>query len=250
MQQKQKATLSEVIRETSIENPQAFLISLTSSFYYELVSVWLKKFLEKDCINFSIDQPAKICREQELASENSSLKAEIEKLKADLKQKKNAYSELVRKHTKESQKGIHEYEEQIRHLNRQLQKQKKTNCSLQKKVSEPPCITDNLKEDDSTEKDNCKTDMDLSIFADKKILFLGGSAGLVNKLKEKFNNAYFRDKNSSSFPDNIDITVILAKNIGHSLTNRFQSQNRCSLVIESYYTNVNMIISQMLKVSA
>lgn len=250
MQQKQKATLSEVIRETSIEDPQVFLISLTSSFYYELLSVWLKKFLEKDCINFSIDCTTEGKREQELLSENYRLKDEIEKMKENLKQKEDAYNKLIREHEKNTKNEIHEYEDQIRSLNRQLEKQKKINCNLQKKIPEPSCYTENLKKDDKTSEDTCRTDMDISIFDGKKILFLGGSPAIVNKLKQKFKTACFRDKKSDSFPDKTDIAVILTNYVSHALINKFRASNKNALIIESKSNNVDKIILQMLKASA
>lgn len=241
-------TLEAAIRVTSIEEPQAYLISLFTSFSYELLSVCMKQLLEKDCINFSIDRTTG--DKQELLSENYRLKTEIEKMKENMKQKEDAYNKLIREHEKNTKNEIHEYEDQIRSLNRQLEKQKKVNCSLQKKIPEQPCCTENFKEDDKATEDTCGADMDISIFDGKKILFLGGSPAIVNKLKQKFKAACFRDKKSDSFPDKTDIAVILTNYVSHALVNKFRASNKNALIIESNSNNVDKIILQMLKAAA
>lgn len=70
---------------------------------------------------------------------------------------------------------------------------------------------------------------------------------MVNKLKQKFTNACFVDKKSASFPDKVDLTVILTKNIGHSLIRRFQSSNRTSPVINCDSTNIDNITYQIME---
>ncbi len=241
-----ETALNEAIAETSIEQPHAFLISLVASFCYGLLAMQLKGFMEKECERFSIGHPEGGCLEQGLASENACLKAEIEKLKEDLKKKEDAYNALSRKHAKEAKKARHDYAELERYLKRQLEEQKKLNQKLQENISKNPCHTGNLNEDANTAEDSCEADMDISRIADKKILFLGGRPSIIKKLKKIFRNALFIGKNSSSFPDKVDMTVILAEAISHSLTDRFYSSNNGSLVIESHSTNVDMIIHDML----
>ena len=242
--------LNDVISATSIEDPQSFLMHLVASFYYELLVIQLKRFMEKECRNFSIDQPENDCHKQELEAENSLMRAEIKGLNERLKKQEEECHAIKKRHEKESKQEIHEYKDQIRSLDKQLAEQKKINKRLQEKISEKTCHVYNFKESSNAAENNCKTDigkMDISRISDKKILFLGGNAGLVNKLKQKFTNACFVDKKSASFPDKVDLTVILTKNIGHSLIRRFQSSNRTSPVINCDSTNIDNITYQIME---
>lgn len=242
-------SLGDVISATSIEDPQSFLTRLAASFYYELLVMQLKRFMEKECRIFSINQPENDCHVQELEAENSRMKDEIKSLNEKLEQQKEECCTIKKRHEKESKQEIHEYIEQIRSLNRQLAEQKEINQRLQEKTSEKTCRVCSFKED-SNAANNCRTDigkMDISRIYDKKILFLGGNTGLVNKLKQKFTNACFIGKKSASFPDKVDITVILTKNIGHSLIRKFQSSNKTSSVINCDSTNIEIIACQIME---
>lgn len=242
--------LRDVISATSLEDPQSFLMHLVASFYYELLVIQLKRFMEKECRNFSIDQPENDCHVQELEAENSLMKDEIKSLNERLKQQEEECHAIKKRHEKESKQEIHEYKDKIRSLDRQLAEQKKINKRLQEKISEKTCYVYNFKESSNATENNCKTDigkMDISRISDKKILFLGGNTGLVNKLKQKFTNACFVDKKSALFPDKVDLTVILTKNISHSLIRRFQSSNRTSPVINCDSTNIDNITYQIME---
>lgn len=242
--------LRDVISATSIEDPQSFLMHLVASFYYELLVIQLKRFMEKECRNFSIDQSENDCHAQELEAENSLMRAEIKGLNERLKQQEEECHAIKKRHEKESKQEIHEYKDHIRSLDKQLAEQKKINKRLQEKISEKTCYVCNFKEGSNAAENNCKTDigkMEISRISDKKILFLGGNAGLVNKLKQKFTNACFVDKKFASFPDKVDLTVILTKNIGHSLICKFRSSNCESPVIENYSTNIDNIACQIME---
>lgn len=241
-------TLEELISETSLESPQTFLINLTASFYYDLLAINLKKILEERCKNYSIGRDAEIFQKQELNSENACLKTEIEKMKEELEKKEDACKKLKMKYEKELKNITHKYEEQARLLNKQMEKLKKTNY-IQQGIPEKPVHADKLRnnnKDASTIKDNYNTADDITRLADKKILFLGGNSKLVKKLKKKFRNAIFIEKNTSSFPDKIDMAVILTKFNSHTLVEKFHSLSYESPEIEINSTNADMIIRQIM----
>lgn len=240
--ERKPASLSELITYTHMEKPQIFITNLFLLSRYELLATTLKKCLNEYYKNFSFDHLEAADREQELTSENTRLRSENEKLQQKLEQQEDDQRKAIQRLSKEGEKETHEYMEQIRCLKRQLEAAQKSNYSQDQSSADKTYM-----HEEYTPLENGQKPVDISLLTGKKILFLGGSPNTVKKLKQRFSNATFKAKNSSVFSNNIDIAVILADHVGHSLTQKFKSSNSTAKIVHCNSTNVDMIIQTMLE---
>lgn len=239
---KEQPTLNKLISATSMKNPQIFAVKLFLLFHYDLLVEEMEKIIRKLYKNVSFDCMPGADREQELASENSCLRSEVEKLREKLEQQDAAHRKTILKQSKEAKKERHEYEDQIRRLKKQLEAAVKSNCG--------PCRMPADKEgmpEECVPEEKDKKSSDMSGLSGKKILFLGGSPKTVKKLKKKFSDASFVNEKNASFPDRVDLAVILADFASHSLVQKFKSWNKDAKIMECRFTNVDMIIGKMLQ---
>lgn len=237
-----KPTLNELISITSIEDPQIFIVKLFILFHYDLLAEEMEKIISELYKNVSFDCMSGADREQELVSENSCLRSEVEKLKEKLEQQDAVHRKAILKQSKEAKKERHEYEDQIRRLKKQLEAAVKSNCNPDRMSVYKEGMTE-----ESAPEEKDKKSIGMSVLSDKKILFLGGSPKMVRKLKKKFSDAYFVNEKNTSFPDRVDLAVILADFASHSLVQKFKSWNKDVKIMECRFTNVDMIIGKMLQ---
>lgn len=235
-------SLDELVKRTKIEDPQTFITSLFILFRYELLAARLKKCLNESYRNFSFDRLEAAAREQELASENACLRFENEKLQQKLEQQEAGHREAIKKLSEEGKKEAHQHEEQIRRLEKQLAAVQKSNCSIGKSPADKALMSGEETLGGKNEKH-----ADMSRLSGWKILFLGGSASIVKKLKKRFPDAYFIDKKSSFLPENVDLVVILTNYISHSLTQKLKSSNNTAKKINCNSTNIDLITQKILE---
>lgn len=247
----QQPTLEKLLSKVTINNPKTFIAELLYSFQYDLLAERFKKSMEESHMGFSSKNLSATVREQELASENVSLQSEIDSLKDKLKQQEISHREASQKKLKEER---HKYEEQIRYLEKKLEKEKNSNRHIEKEPEEETSSSCQRKtsvgkagiSEEGSERKN-KEPADISSLSDMKILFLGGGPNMVKKLKRKFPHSSFVTGKSSSFPDKIDMTVVLAEHISHSLVKKYESLNYGAKMVESHSTNVDMILNDILQ---
>ena len=235
----------------NIDNPELFFIVLVLTYYYEMLIQKVKELQEESYKTFSFDRIAESDREQNLLAENVRLKNEIAEYEEKLKQQESIICENLQEWNKEKKRANKEHESQIYLLKQQIEEKERIIIKQNQELSNMREYISYFENDDTefgAEAETCSEDLDQTIIYNKKILFLGGRTDMVAKLKGKFSNATFIDNAASSFPEKLDMAVIFAKNMSHSLYQKFKSEYGNDIpIIYCNKSNVDSVIIEIVR---
>jgi len=223
-----KLERTNLIRKSSIDNPEQFVCNLFTSFVLNLISV---EYKHKDFETYSVGhdmekmlEKAQTKKQQDVVQEQDNTlelkELEIERLKKTMW----ALSEKQQDENKKLDKKIKPLENENRILQKENEKLKEELESLKQKKAELESMIEayeeaiGKQEEASTINETC-TDEELW---QQKILFVGGRYELVRTLKNIMENAKFVQTETDPIPDfnKIDRIIYFSNFINHSTYNK------------------------------
>jgi Glutaminase len=216
-------TITMLIHNVTIENPEEFLKDVLTSFFLEIPVKALNESMDFAYKNFSLEKFLKY-------DSSSILNYKISELEASIQEKDNSL--------KNKKKEIDCLNSKIQHLERQLNKMTKAQESeTEKKLREISNENDKLREKitiyeefDSlmrTENEvylDCEEEVDVTAISGKRMLFIGGRNEVVQKLKATFPNSVFvRNEIRKISFSNFERVVIFPEFMNHSMYYKYRN---------------------------
>ena len=199
---------------------------------------YLNKVLEEYYKIFSFDKILNVNREQELLDEISRLKLEIGRYKEKIGlYTKQEFEEKQKQYTM-IKKEDRDYIEKITILEKQLEEQKRLNKKQQQRLQEQEEYISLLKVQDTELQQ--EEDIDVSVFSDMRMVFIGGMQELIIKLKPIFTNSVFISDETVMPPTNIDAIIMFPKFMSHALFYKYVAVARENN-IKIIYCNSNNV---------
>lgn len=221
---------TNIIRKSSLKNPEQFVCSLFTSFVLNLISVDYKY---KDYETFSVGKDMELLLKENSQEKNAQqalqewqdsileLKdQEIERLKTNVWK----LSEKQRDENKMMEKKIKPLEDENRTLQKENEKLKEELEALKRKKTELESMIEAYeetigKQEEIIEKNEALTDEELR---KQKILFVGGRYELIRTLKNIMENAKFVQIETDPVPDltKTDRIIYFSNFINHATYNK------------------------------
>lgn len=238
---------SMLMFHVEMENPEAFFQTLVASFYFELLTMQFKDMIGEYYKNFSFDKFLGTNQQQELLQQIEKLKAELEEKKDIIvRQSEQAFNNRQKEYA-EAQKENSVYEKQISQLNRQIDNKDDTIKNLKRQLEiKDEYISLLLKEDDDTDNE-CS---DLSLLQSKKYLFVGDAKEALPELKKTFPNSLFMETETFALKNiKADCIVMLVKYMSHGMYYKVKSVNALNdvPVVMCNTKNINTIYGKMME---
>ncbi len=237
---------SMLMFHVGMENPEAFFQTLVASFYFELLTIQFKDMIGEYYKNFSFDKFLGTNQQKELLQQIEKLKAELEEKKGIIvRQSEQAFNNRQKGYA-ETQKENIGYEKQIGQLNRQIDNKEDTIKSLKKQLEiKDEYIALLLKEDDDKEEK-----VDIPLLQTKKYLFVGDAKEALPELKKTFPNSLFMETETFALKNiKADYIVMLVKYMSHSMFYKIKSVNALKDMpfIICNTKNINTVYSRMME---
>lgn len=223
---KEEFSISMLIHNVTIENPEEFLKDVLTSFFLELPVKALSESMDFAYKNFSLEKFLKNDSSSIFNNRISELEAVIQEKDNLLKNQKQEIDGLISR---------------IQRLEKQLSNVAKAQASeTEKKLKEISNENDQLREklvifeeyDALTEIENevnldCEEEIDITEISGKRMLFIGGRNEVVQKLKATFPNAVFvRDEIRRISFCNFERVVIFPEFMKHSMYYKYRNPIR------------------------
>ena len=221
---------SNMIRRSSLENPERFVCDLFTAFVLQLIALEYKK-KDYEVYSVSVDVEKELMKENSqrsvftdfLSQKNESLALkdkEIEYLKRDLQ----IFQERQQEEEKILNRKLKPLEDENRDLQRENRRLKEELEELKKKKEELDSMVEAYEETIGRQEQHSETESELTDeeLRQQKILFVGGRYELIRTLKNVMLNAKFIQTETDPVPDlaKVDKIIYFSNFINHSTYNK------------------------------
>lgn len=237
---------SMLMFHVEMENPEAFFQILVASFYFELLTIQFNDMIAEYYKNFSFDKFLGTNQQKELIQQIEKLKAELEEKKGIIAHQNEQAFNSRQKEYAEAQKENNVYEKQISKLNRQIDSKDDTIKNLKRQLE----IKDEYIALLSKEDDDKEGKIDISLLQTRKYLFVGDAKEALPELKKTFPNSLFMETETYTLKNiKVDCVVMLIKYMSHTMFYKIKSTSALKDVpmVMCNTKNVNTIYRKMME---
>lgn len=219
-------TISMLIHNILIENPEEFIKEIITAFFFNLSSKLISRSIKHSCDNFSLEKFLNCDVSSLLKEKNSELEAVIQEKDNLLKNQKHEIDCLNLKIQRLERQLSYVTKAQASETEKRLREISNENDRLREKITiyeEFDALMANENEDYL----DCEEEVDITAISEKRMLFIGGRNEVVQKLKTTFPNAIFvRNEIREINFNNFERVIIFWGYMNHSMFYKYRKPIR------------------------